>query len=140
METAPRIVIDSSVVVKWFSKEADSQKALDLLNRFQASEHTLCVSDLLFIEVTNALRYKPTLNNSLVEIISILYDLNLELYPSTKKLLQSASEMAFEADVSIYDAIPVALAEQLDTYCITADKKTQYNRLTEKNYPIKLLD
>lgn len=140
METAPRIVIDSSVVVKWFSKEADSQKALDLLNRFQASEHTLCVSDLLFIEVTNALRYKPTLNNSLVEIISILYDLNLESYPSTKQLLQSASEMASEADVSIYDAIPVALAEQLDTYCITSDKKTQYNRLAEKNYPIKLLD
>jgi len=139
METAPRIVIDSSIAVKWFSREVDSEKALEVLNKYQTSEQTLCVSDLLFIEVTNALRYKPRSNIPLTEIISILYDLNLESYHSTKQLLQTSSEMAYNANVSIYDAIPVALAQQLETYCLTADKKTQYNQLSKRNYPIRLL-
>ena len=141
MERAPPLVLDSSIAVKWFSKEIDSHKVLDLLNRFQASEITLCVMDFLFIEVANALRYKPSsdpvfLNNA----IGLMYDLKLVSYPHSTEILQRASEISFDAEVSLYDAIPVALAEQLDTYCITADRRTQYNKLSIKQYPVKMLE
>jgi len=38
-----------------------------------------------------------------------------------------------------YDALPVALAENKKTICITADEETQYKKLKLKDSPIELL-
>jgi hypothetical protein len=37
------------------------------------------------------------------------------------------------------DALPVAIAEQRQAVCITADEETQYRRLRTKGYPVELL-
>jgi hypothetical protein len=48
-------------------------------------------------------------------------------------------EIAYEGKVTFYDALPVAIAENRKTICITADEETQYKKLKPKDFPIELL-
>jgi len=59
--------------------------------------------------------------------------------PSDEDLLSRTGEIACDGDVSLYDAIPIALAKRQKTVCITADEQTQWGKLRPKGYPIELL-
>lgn len=134
-----KVIIDTSVAVKWFSTEEDTDKALKLRDKHVNNEIELVATPLLICEVVNALRYKPDFDSKkLIKAIGSLYKLYLHIAPITEDLLVKGAEIAFDGDVTIYDAIPVALAELIRTVCITADEKTQYKKLTHK-YPVKML-
>ena len=59
MASSREIVLDSSVIVKWFSTEAKSVEALKLLDSYTQGTVELTISEILICEVVNALRYKP---------------------------------------------------------------------------------
>ncbi len=134
-------VVDSSVAVKWFSApEPDSGLALDLRDEHVRGQKRLWASDLLFHEVTNALRYKPQYNlERLKEAVRALYGIHLHIGSTDERILERAVEIAVDGNVTVYDAVPVALAELKQTICITADAKTQHKKLQPKGYPITLL-
>lgn len=134
------VVIDSSVAVKWFSEEEKSADALELRDSHVKGLVALVSTPLLTCEVANALRYKPDYESEkLAEAIHHLYKLHLCEAPIDAQLLSRSSEIAFKGDVTVYDAIPVALADIRKTRCVTADQETQYARLKRKGYPIDLL-
>jgi len=134
------VVLDSSVVVKWFSKEAKSDEAIKLMNSHVDESIGVSVSELSLCEVANALRHKPDYGaEKLRNAVSQLFKLHLYLAPLDEDLLSRAGEIAYDGDVTLYDAIPVALAERQKTVCITADEETQYGKLWRKGYPIRLL-
>ncbi len=135
-----KTVLDSSILVKWFSEEEKTQEALALRNEHIEGSRELWVSNLSFYEVANALRYKPTFNNKrLIESLNSLFKLHLNVEPETAPLLAEASSIAYKCNVSIYDAVPVALAKRKRARCITADRETQYARIKAKGYPIDLI-
>jgi predicted nucleic acid-binding protein len=134
------VVIDSSVAVKWFSEEEATPHALELRDSHTRGHTTLTTTALTACELANALRYKPDYNSDkLAEAINHFYKLHLHEAPIDSQLLSSSSEIAFRGNVTIYDAIPVALASLRKTKCITADRETQYAKLKPKGYPIELL-
>jgi len=134
------VVIDSSVAVKWFSEEEATPQALELRDSHVKGHATLITSPLLACELANALRYKPDYNKDrLAEAMNHFYKLHLPEAPIDAHLLSRASEIAFRGNVTVYDAIPVALAALRKTKCITADQDTQYARLQAKGYPVELL-
>jgi predicted nucleic acid-binding protein len=59
MARCREIVLDSSVVVKWFSTETKSVEALKLLDSYIQGTVELTISEILICEIGNALRYKP---------------------------------------------------------------------------------
>jgi predicted nucleic acid-binding protein len=134
------VVIDSSVAVKWFSEEEATSHALELRDSHVKGRTTLITTPLLACELANALHYKPDYSKErLAEAMNHFYKLHLHEAPIDPQLLSRSSEIAFRGDVTIYDAIPVALAVLKKTTCITADQETQYARLKPKGYPIELL-
>jgi predicted nucleic acid-binding protein len=134
------VVIDSSVAVKWFSEEEATTQALELRDSHVKGSLALVTTPLLACELANALRYKPDYDkNRLVEALNLFYRLHLYEAPIDAHLLSRSSEIAFKANVTIHDAIPVALAVQKKTKCLTADEETQYAKLKPKGYPIDLL-
>jgi len=134
------IVVDSSIVVKWFNQEDKTDEALSLRRSHIEGAVDLWVTPLLYCEVANALRYKPDYDEEkLAEAVQYLFNLHLNIAPIDSNLLTRAGEIAYDGDVTIYDAIPVALAEREKTICITVDENTQYHKLKPKNYPIELL-
>ncbi len=134
------VVIDSSVAVKWFSQEDKTNEAVAVRDSHVKGLVTLLVTPLLACELANALRYKPVYDaHKLSEAMKFFFELHLRQFPIDATLLGLASEIAFRGDVTIYDAVPVALARLRRTTCLTADKDTQYERLKSKGYPIELL-
>jgi predicted nucleic acid-binding protein len=134
------LVVDSSVAVKWFSEEEDTDKALLLKERHVRGLARLWASDLLYHEVANALRFKPAYDESrLMAAVESLFDLHLNVHRTDAKILSRASSIALNGEVTVYDAVPVALAEMKSTVCITSDELTQYKRLKARDYPVRLL-
>jgi predicted nucleic acid-binding protein len=134
------VVIDSSVAVKWFSEEEATSQALELRDSHVKGRLTLITTPLLACELANALRYKPDYNREkLVEAMNHFYKLHLYEAPINANLLSRSSEIAFRGNVTVYDAIPVALAVLRKTKCLTADHDTQYAKLKRKGYPVELL-
>jgi predicted nucleic acid-binding protein len=126
--------------VKWFSEEEKTSEALALRDSHVEGQLSLLTTPLLTCEVANALRYKPDqdpekFNNEMAQ----LHKLHLEENPIDLQLLSHSGEIAFKCGVTIYDAVPVALATLRRTRCITADRETQYSKIKPKNYPIDLL-
>ncbi len=125
------VVIDSSVAVKWFSEEELTREALSIMGHHVKGDATLLTTPLLACELANALRHKPDYDqNKLREAMTHYYNLHIEEAPIDFRLLSRAGEIAFKGGVTIYDAIPAALAEIRETSWITADE-TQYSRLKE---------
>ena len=133
-------VIDSSVAVKWFSQEEGADTALALKSQHVKSIRPIWVSDLLYHEVANALRHKPDYDEKkLATAVQNLFGLHLNTWPADPTLMQKASTIAYQSEVTIYDAIPVALAQLRGTTCITADEQTQYKKAKAQGYPVTLL-
>jgi len=134
------IVLDSSVVVKWFSTETKSFEALKLLDSYVQGKVELTISEILVCEVSNALRYKPDYDTQKWKTaLAQLYNLHMNLIHLNEDLATRTGEIAYEGKVTFYDALPVVIAEYKKTTCITADEETQYKKLQPKGYPIELL-
>ncbi len=134
------IVVDSSVAVKWFSIEEDTDKALLLRDQHLRGTRPVWASDLLYHEVANALRFKRTYDESrLGEAVNSLFAFHLNNQPVDPLLLRKAAAIAYRGSVTLYDAVPVALASIRGTICITADEETQYRKLRPHGYPVALL-
>ena len=140
MERCREIVLDSSVVVKWFSTEPKSVEALKLLDSYLQGTVELTISEILICEVGNALRYNPDYDTQKWKTaLAQLFNLQMNLTHLTQDLITRTGEIAYEGKVTFYDALPVAIAEHKKAICITADEETQYKRLQPKQYPIELL-
>jgi predicted nucleic acid-binding protein len=140
MARCREIVLDSSVVVKWFSTETKSNEALKLLDSYIQGTVELTISEILICEVGNALRYKPDFDTQKWKsAVAQLFNLNMNITHLSQDLATRTGEIAYEGKVTFYEALPVAIAENKKAICLTADEETQFKKLHPKDYPIELL-
>jgi predicted nucleic acid-binding protein len=124
MARKEKIVIDASVVTKWFSKEKDTDKAVQFMEKHVDGRIELVVPTLLLYEVANALNYKPDFaEKDVKDSLNALVDLSLCVKSPTKEVLEKTVSIARRHELSIYDASYVALAESLNIKVVTADEK-----------------
>lgn len=118
-------VLDSSVVIKWFrEREALREQALLVRRAYLEGQLKVFVPDLLFYEIANVLRYKSDLSEEHVCVaVQTLFDMKLERLSITPKVLTRAIEIAYECNVTVYDALFVASAESVDAVLVTADER-----------------
>jgi predicted nucleic acid-binding protein len=134
------VVIDSSVAVKWFNEEEGTDRALLVRDQHLRGNRPAWVSDFLYHEVANSLRFKKSFDETkLSQAVDSLFRFHLHTWPTDSALLKRAAAVAYDGGVTIYDAVPVALAQLRGTVCITADEQTQYKRLKPHGYPVALL-
>ena len=122
------LVVDSSVIVKWFAKqdETDRPQALFIRKQFLSHQLNLIVPDLVLYEITNVLKTKKEVEGKDVrETIKFLFVYPFYTVSPSQALFLSALKIAYDYELTIYDAIYVALAQGAACSLITADKKLQ---------------
>ena len=122
----PTLVLDSSVVTKWFLPEDYSAEARLIFELYRAGEWTLLSPDLMYAEVSNVLwkyQRKDKISASEAErVLEALIGLEIEAFPSSL-LLEHAHELAVRFDRSLYDSLYLALSQRTSSPFVTADEK-----------------
>jgi predicted nucleic acid-binding protein len=118
-------VVDASVIVKWFlyHQEADRDRALALRDLHISGRSTIYIPELALLEVLNAIRFSSKADEEDGETaLETLQDLNLGTKEADSDLLRKTNAIAWAYKITIYDALYVALAEQVGYPLITADE------------------
>jgi len=120
-----RYVLDASVISKWYYEkdEQDLFNAAAIYNNLQSRQYTFFAPDLLIFEILNIFRMKPGMNDLKINgIINELYDL-IVILGMNKNSFRKAFTISRDLNISFYDSIYLALADDIDAGLITADKK-----------------
>ncbi len=113
------VVVDTSVVLKWFFLEEGSDQAKRLLR----SEKILA-PDLLIYEFVNILACRRQQNDQDIErCLDLLYGFDIQFFFLPQARFQRVLQLARRFDLSGYDAAFLSLAEALKADFLTADRK-----------------
>ena len=131
-------LLDTSVVVKWFILEEDSERATSLRQAHVRDELALYAPDILLMELANALRYSPVVSaGEIPEALQVILDLNITVVRFDLDILVSAVSLGLERDLAVYDAYFLALAQAMEIPLITADRR-MLSRLTAEDGALSL--
>lgn len=125
-EAMTRYVIDSSVVVKWFSEsdENDLEASVNLRYQILEKKCSIVVPDLLFYEIANALRYNPGFTeNDIKTAITTLFEMDFDVKAIDPSVMDLTVKIAFKNNVTVYDACFLAISALEEIPLITADYK-----------------
>ena len=121
-----QLVVDSSVVVKWFVIESYSAQAELILNDYQVEKYTFLAPDFLNAEVGNILWKKQAFRGfdptDALRIVKAFRKLTFTQVP-TADLLEDAYNLAVKYQRSVYDMLYVALSVREGCSFVTADEK-----------------
>jgi predicted nucleic acid-binding protein len=118
------LVVDASVVTKWFVDEPSSPDAIRLRDDFATGRIKLTVPTLLFYEVVNALRFSGAFSEAeLVVAAKSLNNYQFGIWRPRGKLLELSAELSLREDMTVYDACYIALARRIESKVITGDKE-----------------
>ncbi|RLG72082.1 MAG: PIN domain nuclease [Thermoprotei archaeon] len=117
-----KVVLDSSIIVKWFLKELYSEEAIKVRNDYVQRKISIAVPSLLIYEVLNALRYSGIYSEEeLKEICLALNKYGFEIHDLEGDLKNKVVTIAYKYNITVYDASYIALAMKLKTVLYTAD-------------------
>lgn len=117
-----RIVVDASVVVKWYVPERNHESARALRDAYLDGDHDLLAPALLPFEVVNALKYSGHYDGDrLQEASTTVTEFGIEFVPYRD--VGDVATVANELDLPLYDASYVSLADETDGTLYTADSR-----------------
>jgi predicted nucleic acid-binding protein len=118
-------VVDTSVAVKWVLAEPDSNKALQVVTDTVAANKRLFVLDLVLVEAANVFwtRYHRGLLTlpEAQQALTLLLQATVQVLPCLP-ILQVAFDLAARYNVAVYDALFVAVLQNLGADGVTADE------------------
>ncbi len=118
------IVVDASVVVKWFVEEEYSRDTDRIRKDYLDQLIDIAVPSLLKYEVLNALRYSYAFGeDELKEIGRVLDDYQFLTIPLREEYLDETIRRALKHGITIYDASYIAIGDVQKCEVYTADNK-----------------
>lgn len=123
MNSTP-LLLDASIILKWFIDEIDSSLAKELGLRFRKRRVILTTTRFTFYEVANALKYTKRFSSEDIRgYLKDLTDSGLHIFEYQLNVLQEAVEISMESNISVYDAYYIAQADIEGFRFVTADTK-----------------
>jgi predicted nucleic acid-binding protein len=124
-----KLVVDSSVIVKWIShqNEDDTDLAHKILVDLEKGKISLHLPELVKYEVANALLHKKLTLPQTKASLEPLYHLPIDWIPETLESAHSTLVYAQEKNITYYDATFLTLAATLRAKLITANPKHQHD-------------
>lgn len=123
-----KIVVDSSVIVKWLNTidESDLVSADAVLSDALKSKIELFAPELARYEIGNVLLLRKKLSPKEVEIpLHAFFVFPIKFIPQSEELAKETYRLAFDLKITYYDASFLSLAKQEDAVLITDNIKHQ---------------
>lgn len=119
------VVIDTSVVYKWFAQEeSNSDAALEILNNHHLGKETIVVPNILLYEVTNALVTKIKITFQEIKVyLKKMEENRIQTVEFDYHLMVKTAKFSKKYQVTVYDASYAVLAEEKKCDLITSDDK-----------------
>ena len=140
MSDRPAIVIDANVAIKWVLKEPGREEAVSLLDAYEAGTVDLIAPQLLMAEVASALSKRCRRGDMAParakQAFRLLEDRSPMLIDNPAHLSLALS-MSLTHQISLWDALYLALAVERRCDLVTADRRFQ--RSIVKHYPFTRL-
>lgn len=122
VERLKAAVVDSSVLLKWFRvDEPHAETAEALRQAYLDNRVDLTIPDLAAYEVANVMRYR--FPSDAAAAVETLFDLQIPMVRLDHTLLQRVVRSAAQYELTVYDAVFLAVAETLKLQLVTADKR-----------------
>ncbi|MCS7115653.1 MAG: type II toxin-antitoxin system VapC family toxin [Candidatus Bathyarchaeota archaeon] len=119
-----KVVLDASVVAKWYLREKYSEQALKLRDEYVSGRIAIAVPALLEYEVLNALKYSGAYSElELMDVARSLNKYGFEYWRLKGKLKDETIKIANKYDLTIYDASYLALCTIMKTKFYTSDEE-----------------
>jgi len=116
------VVVDASVVAKWFVPEEHHRQAREVRDEYVAGTHDLTAPALMPFEVANALKYSGQYDGDrLTDAVDALSNYGVDLLPFGD--VGPLADVAQATDVTVYDAAYVAAATRTGGTLYTADSR-----------------
>ena len=134
-------ILDSSVIVKWFSFEEEEyvDKAAVILELYKENKIDILIPELVIYEVSNALRYNKNFSsNEVREIIKYLVNLELNTISLNSHIIDEAIKYAYGNKITVYDAIFLVLSNVFKIPLVSANPK--HHKITEGRNIVLLKD
>lgn len=134
------VVVDSSVVIKWFLPEDDSTKAEAIEAQLEKGEVILLAPELLLAEVANILWKKRSQlgEEEATRIIDSVISTGIWIV-GMEPLIGEAYRIARQFNRTVYDSMyNIALARERDCDFVTADERL-FNAVSSREPRVKLL-
>lgn len=133
-------VLDASVVYKWYQQEQYTEKALEIREKYLSGELKISVPDFLLLELANIIRYKTNSHVSDIKmVLNNFIKLGIDIITPTIEIIEKAGELSFKYNISVYDAIYLALSVEMQYVFVTADKKL-YEKVSKLSNVMLLKD
>ncbi len=133
MARVKKVIVDASVVTRWYIPEEWSDAAIKVRQDYEKGLIELVAPYLLFYEVSNSLRHSPDLNaNDVSDSMTLLINTQLDTRLLTKEDIEKTVTLAFQFNITMYDAVYVALSQSLGVNFLTGDQKL-YRKLASNN-------
>ena len=119
-----KIIVDTSVLIKWFTDEPGSTDAQKILKQQQNSKIQIILPDIVLLELVNALYWakKFTYEHILI-VLEAMSKIKIIYKGLNNSLLPAASLLMIRYKIQSYDALFIALAEVEKCPLITVDRK-----------------
>ncbi len=119
------VVVDSCVAYKWFYRtdEPGLDRADALLERHLDGSTVLVAPTIMPVELCNALRYSGLPDSRVREVVELIEAATIALYHTTYTRLDTAVRLARDHGLSVYDALFLGLAAELDCPLVTSDRR-----------------
>ena len=140
-KTQETIILDSSVVFKWyyFKNESGVETARGLYEKAVSRYFHILTPELLLYEVINTFKSRTEIDTALLkEILKELFHTLIFIKLDSADYI-NAYDISKRTNNSIYDSIYIAISKKYMAPFITADRKL-YESLKSYDYNIVMLD
>jgi predicted nucleic acid-binding protein len=128
-----KVVIDTSVIVKWFVQESDTTKAQNILEQQKNNKIQIILPDVVLLELINALYWgKKIPYRNIVKALKAMSKIRIIYKKAHDSLLLTTLSLMTKHKIQSYDALFIALAEQEKCPLITADYKHHKKRFSKR--------
>jgi predicted nucleic acid-binding protein len=118
------LVLDTSIVLKWYKEEEYTEIALKIKKDFVEGLNEIIVPDLVLYEMANVLRFTDGFNERLIKkSLESFIDLGVDIVIPTIEMISLATKLSYKYKITVYDAIFIALSKIINGIFVTADKK-----------------